>query len=580
MAGLYMRELIMRADAERILIVAPGSLVDQWKEELDQKFGLEFHIFSRSMEGLDPDAAFAKYPRLIARLDQLSRDEESLSETERGPGSLQRSVLAAGWDLVVFDEAHKLGASYYGTKVSKTGRFRFAERLGGSTRHQLLMTATPHNGKDEDFQLFLSLLDSDRFYGKYREGAHQVETSDLMRRMVKEDMVTFEGKPLFQERKAYTINYTLSDLEAALYEAVTTYVKEQMGKADELQDEKRKGSVGFALTSLQRRLASSPLAIHESLKRRMAKLSDRIREEEIGVRGRSALADSLLPAPDDDDDLNAEEREALEAELVDQASAAQTIEELKIEVTLLADLVERASGVVASGEDKKWEELSSLLQKDDPTMKMPDGGWRKIIIFTEHKDTLNYLHDKIAGMLGSEDSILTISGGTNREDRLKAQALFRSDPTVRVLIATDAAGEGVNLQCANLMVNYDLPWNPNRMEQRFGRIHRIGQKEVCHLWNLVAKETREGAVWHRLLEKLENEKVALEGRVFNILGDVFEDQPLRQLLEEAIRYGEQPEIRNRLNETIDHAFNPDHVKDLLDENAGILNDWILPKSTE
>jgi len=205
--------------------------------------------------------------------------------------------------------------------------------------------------------------------------------------------------------------------------------------------------------------------------------------------------------PDDDDDLNADEQETLEEKLVDQATAAKTIAELETEILILKDLETQAKAVVASGQDRKWEELSSLLQ-NNPEMHDESGRQRKIILFSEHRDTLNYLHDKIAGVLGNPDAIVAIHGGTHRDERRKAQALFRSDPDVRVLIATDAAGEGVNLQCAHLMVNYDLPWNPNRLEQRFGRIHRIGQTEVCHLWNLVAKETREGDVYHRLLEKL------------------------------------------------------------------------------
>lgn len=243
MAGLYIRELMMRADSHRFLIVAPGSLVEQWRDELYEKFGLEFHIYSTLLENTSPSGnPFEDYPRLIVRLDQLSRNEE-----------LQDKLCAPGWDLAVFDEAHKLAAHYFGSKLEKTARFRFAEKLGSHVRHLLLMTATPHNGKEEDYQLFLSLLDSDRFYGKFRDGVHKVDASDLMRRMVKEELVKFDGTPLFPERRAYTVNYTLSDIEAALYEAVTDYVQTEMGKADQLQGA-RKGSVGFALTTLQRRL--------------------------------------------------------------------------------------------------------------------------------------------------------------------------------------------------------------------------------------------------------------------------------------------------------------------------------------
>lgn len=555
MAGLYIRELILRADARRILIVAPGSLVEQWRDELFEKFGLEFRIFSPLLEQGSPSGnPFEDHQHLVVRLDQLSRNPE-----------LQDKLCNAGWDLVVFDEAHKLAAHYFGSKLTKTSRFEFAEKLGAHTRHLLLMTATPHNGKEEDFQLFLSLLDSDRFYGKFRDGVHKVDASDLMRRMVKEELMKFDGTPLFPERKAYTVNYKLSDQEAALYEAVTDYVKTEMGKADLLQGP-RKGSVGFALTALQRRLASSPEAIYQSLRRRKERLERRLRDEKLGARGRAILAETLVDVPEDDDDLNAEEQEVLEEKLVDQASAAETIAELEDEIRILAGLEHQAKDVVASGQDRKWEELSKILQ-NAPEMKDAAGRQRKLIIFSEHKDTLNYLHNRISGVLGNQNAIITIHGGTHRDERRRLQALFRSDPDVRVLVATDAAGEGVNLQFANLMVNYDLPWNPNRLEQRFGRIHRIGQTEVCHLWNLVAKETREGDVYHRLLTKLQVESEALKGRVFDILGEVFEETSLKDLLIQAIRYGDQPEVRARLTQKIERALDHDHLKSLLNRNA-------------
>ncbi|WP_328988129.1 helicase-related protein [Thiorhodovibrio winogradskyi] len=557
MAGLYIRELLLRADAERILIVAPGSLVEQWREELLEKFDLRFQVVSPGLIQAAPSGnPFADFPRLIARLDQLARNE-----------TLQDQACAAGWDLIVFDEAHKLAAHFFGTKLEKTGRFRLAEALGAETRHLLLMTATPHNGKEEDFQLFLSLLDSDRFYGKFRDGVHQVDASDLMRRLVKEELVKFDGTPLFPERSAYTVNYELSPPEVALYEAVTAYVQTEMGKADEIGG-KRRNSVGFALTALQRRLASSPEAIYQSLKRRRERLESRLREEKLGLRAQTLHAETLdgLDLPEDDDDLNAEEQETLEETLVDQATAARTVAELESEIVFLRGLEHQAKTVVASGQDRKWDELSRLLQHR-PEMQNDAGRQRKLIIFSEHRDTLNYLHARIAGVLGREDAIVVIHGCTHGDERKKRQAQFRSDPKVRILIATDAAGEGVNLQNANLMVNYDLPWNPNRLEQRFGRIHRIGQTEVCHLWNLVAAETREGDVYARLLTKLEIEGQALNGRVFDILGEVFENIRLRDLLLEAIRYGDQPEVRARLTQRIETALDHQRLQDLLARNA-------------
>lgn len=562
MAGLFIRELLMRADAKRVLIVAPGSLVEQWQDEMFEKFGLSFTLFSREqVEQSRSGNPFDDFDLLIARVDQLARSED-----------LQEKLMLTQWDLVVVDEAHKLSASYFGNKVNKTKRFLLGETLGAITRHFLLMTATPHNGKEEDFQLFMSLLDADRFYGKFRDGAHKVDVADLMRRMVKEDMLRFDGTRLFPERRAYTVNYKLSDPEAALYAAVTDYVKTEFARADQLADGGRKGTVGFALTALQRRLASSPEAIYQSLKRRRNKLKRRVEDEKLRQRGQ-ALAETLNGSnglPEDiwesADDLPSEDYEALEERLVDQATASQTIPELEAEIIILEGLEEQARQVVHSGQDRKWDELSRLLQ-DTPEMRDDAGRQRKLIIFTEHRDTLNYLAVKIRGLIGNEEAVVMIHGGVKREERRKVQELFRNDPTARVLIATDAAGEGVNLQNANLMVNYDLPWNPNRLEQRFGRIHRIGQTEVCHLWNMVASETREGDVFQLLFEKLEVERAALGGRVFDILGEVFEEKSLKDLLIEAIRYGADPEVRARLLKKIEGALDTDHLENIIKRNA-------------
>jgi SNF2 family DNA or RNA helicase len=573
MAGLLIRELLMRADAKRILIVSPGSLSGQWQDELYEKFDLHFEIFSREKQEQSATRNFfEENDLLICRLDQLSRSEE-----------FQQKLKHTEWDLIIVDEAHKLSANYFGNKINKTKRFLLGEMLGSITRHLLLMTATPHNGKEEDFQIWLSLLDADRFYGKFREGAHKVDVSDMMRRMVKEELLKFDGKLLFPPRYAYTANYQLSPIEAELYTQVTDYVRNEMNRADRL-DGKRKGTVGFALTQLQRRLASSPEAIYQSLKRRRKKLEDRLNEMKVPMRGQAVypmgFAETMQPGfiyqrrevdiPEDiddlDEELSAEEYELYTEQVVDQATAAETIPELQAEIIILQGLENQALSVVHSKSDKKWEELSSILQENEH-MFMPNGSRRKMIIFTEHKDTLNYLCDRICGLLGNRDAVVIIHGGTNRDDRRKVQEEFRNNPDILVLIATDAAGEGVNLQNANLMVNYDLPWNPNRLEQRFGRIHRIGQTEVCHLWNMVANETREGEVFHKLFHKLEIEKKALGGKVFDILGEAFENRSLKELLVEAIRYGDSAEVRARMNKIIDNSLDTERLKEIIKRNA-------------
>lgn len=419
--------------------------------------------------------------------------------------------------------------------------------------------------------MFLSLLDGDRFEGKQRDAAHTIDASDIMRRMVKEQLVTMEGKPLFPDRFAYTVPYNLSSDEAVLYKNVTEYVCEQFNRADNLDNEKRRGTVGFALTILQRRLASSPEAIFQSLRRRRERLEDRLREEKLLRRG-AAANQQLSQSPDleeeDIDDLEdapEQELETAEEQIVDQATAALTIAELEEEIRTLRGLESEAAKLKRSGKDTKWKELSEGILKN-PEMFDANQNQRKLVIFTEHRDTLNYLTDKLGSLLGNPNHVVTIHGQTPRDRRRQIQESFEQDPEVLILVATDAASEGINLhRRAHLMVNYDLPWNPNRIEQRFGRIHRIGQPERCHLWNLVAIETREGHVFHRLLEKLSEQRKALGSAVFDVLGKMFRDRSLRELLIEAIREGNKPEVKAKLDQVIDAELDVEHLRGLIED---------------
>ncbi|MCF2971505.1 DUF3883 domain-containing protein [Synechococcus sp. Nb3U1] len=573
MAGLLIRELLIRGDLQRCLIVCPGSLAVQWQDELSHKFHLPFEILTNDrIEAARTGNPFAEIPLVIVRLDKLSRDE-----------SLQARLRQTDWDLVVVDEAHKLSASFFGGEIKETKRYKLGKLLSTLTRHFLLMTATPHNGKEEDFQLFLALLDGDRFEGRFRDGVHTCDVSDLMRRLVKEDLLKFDGKPLFPERRAHTVQYALSELEAVLYGRVTDYVREEFNRAEALANEGRKGTVGFALTILQRRLASSPEAIYQSLRRRRERLEKRLKEEREPQRYKGSEEDSLwslcLRGELDEEDLTAEEWESAEEGLVDLATAARTIAELQAEIGRLGELEALALRVRRSGCDRKWEELSRVIQgifspqrhkghEENPLWSLCLGGSsRKLVIFTEHRDTLNYLIHQITTLLGRPEAVVTIHGGMGREERKRSEEAFKQDVTVQVLIATDAAGEGINLQRAHLMVNYDLPWNPNRLEQRFGRIHRIGQTEVCHLWNLVAAETREGEVYLALLKKLEIEQKALGGQVFDVLGKAIAGKELRELLIEAIRYGDRPDVKAKLDQVVSDRLDQARLRELLEERA-------------
>ena len=557
MAGLLIKELIARGDLERCLVVAPGSLVEQWQDELGEKFNLEFDILTNDMINSSRSGnPFNDKNHLIVRLDMLARNEE-----------LQEKLNSSTeWDIVIVDEAHRMSASFFGSKVKYTKRYQLGQKLGQICRHLLLMSATPHNGKDEDFLLFMALLDSDRFEGKFRDGAHTADTQDMMRRLTKEELLKFDGKPLFPERRARTVRYELSDMEAALYADVTEYVRTEMNRVDRFADtdNKKRVNVGFALQILQRRLASSPAAIHNSLKRRHERLLNELEE----ARGKSVFGNFEKSLVGDEtlgniDEFGQDEIDDIEDVISTTATTAETIDQLEQEVSKLQTLEAQAAVVLRSGTDTKWRELDRIF--DDPIMVDDDGNRRKLIIFTEAKDTLMYLVEKIRTRLGKPDAVDFIHGGVPRESRREIIRRFMQDKDLIVLVANDAAGEGVNLQRGHLMVNYDLPWNPNKIEQRFGRIHRIGQTEVCHLWNIVAADTREGDVYARLLGKLENARAALHGQVFDVLGDLFDGKPLKDLLWEAIQYGESEEVRARLDQAIDGVVDIEHIKKIMDK---------------
>ena len=584
MSGLLIRELVLRGDVARCLIVAPGSLVEQWQDELWDKFGLSFELMSREVvEASRTGNPFMEKNLLIARVDQLSRSDE-----------LMAKVQASDWDLVIVDEAHKMSAHRYGDELRRTKRFVLGETLRECTRHLLLLTATPHNGKNEDFLAFMTLIDPERFAGRLRDGdgdgAAMPDVSDVMRRLVKENLRTFEGKRLFPQREALSLSFELSEPEGEMYEAVTDYVRNGMNRAARMREEGDKSRgiiVGFALAGLQRRLASSPAAIYHSLRRRR----DRLDEQAAELR-RLAASGRPVPVIDlpkgvkiadledfDFDDYDDTEREELEDIVIDASTAAGTAEELEAEVAELKELVRLADDVRRSGIDTKWLELRDLLRSDRFAAPAPSGSLdaglntdgssepvRKLIVFSEHKDTLDYVAERIAAELGRPEAVVRIHGGIKRHDRRSIQDRFRVDPTVRVLVATDAAGEGVNLQVANMVVNYDLPWNPNRIEQRFGRVHRIGQQRPCHLWNLVAHETREGQVFERLFAKIEEQRGVYGDQVYDVLGDAQINTSLRDLLMQAIVADTDPAHAAWMDEVIDADIGR-QMEDVLNERA-------------
>lgn len=565
MAGLLIKELIARGDLERCLIIVPGSLVEQWQDELWEKFSVDFSILSRETIELSRSGnPFNDSNMIIARLDMLARDDE-----------LQYKIQHSDeWDMIIVDEAHRMSASVYGGDVNKTKRYQLGEKLESISRHLLLLSATPHNGKEKDFQLFMALLDKDRYEGSFRDVNYQVDAKDMMRRFTKEELLTFDGKPLFPERRAYTAKYKLSDAEHNLYMDVTEYVRTEMNRVERFVDSgsnKVRINVGFALQILQRRLASSPAAICYSLERRKQKLEEELRKAiTYGSFKQTNIDKDTIDDISCIDEYDSNEIDNVEGKVLATATAAGSIEQLKAEILTLGKLESKAREILVSGKDTKWIELSKIL--DDELMVNSQGVRRKLIIFTEARDTLLYLSNKIESRLGKPNAVEVIHGGVSRDQRRRVVQRFMQDKELLILVANDAAGEGINLQRGHLMVNYDLPWNPNKIEQRFGRIHRIGQTEICHLWNLVAADTKEGEVYTRLLEKLDVAREALGGRVFDVLGNLFENNSLKDLLWDAIQSDKQGKPKKR---DIIEDINIEYIKKIIDDHK-LTND-VLPE---
>lgn len=510
MAGLIIKELKLRNLAKRILIVVPGHLRDQWRRELDEKFGEKFVLVDRGIL----DAHYGE--NIWLRENQIITSMDFAKQ-----GDVLPSVSAASFDLIVVDEAHKMSAYRYGDKTEKTVRYKLGEVLSDITEHFLFLTATPHKGDPDNYRLFLDLLEPGFFATNemVQESIRNKENPLFIRR-VKEDLRDFEGKPLFLPRHVNTVSFDLgtdSPSEKELYNKLSKYVNTQYNKA--LTKDKRR-NVAFALVILQRRLASSTYALLKSLQRRKKRL-------------RELLEGALKKEPEDEtfdfdavEELSEEERWK-EEEVWETLSVAENREELRREIATIDGLIDRARTVIQTEEEIKLNQLRKALRelKD----KYPDKKDQKILIFTESRDTLEYLEKKIKSW-GYTTNI--IHGGMRLRERIKAEEIFKNE--TEVLVATEAAGEGINLQFCHLMINYDMPWNPNRLEQRMGRIHRYGQQKEVYVFNLVAGDTREGKVLNKLFDKLREIRKALGSeKVFDVLSEVFYDKRLSQLLMEA-----------------------------------------------
>jgi len=520
MAGLVLKELKLRGAITRTLIVAPANLAPQWQREMTEKFDEPFDLVNRAALTARGNRAWEISDQCVVSIDFAWRTDvlESLARARR-------------WDLVIVDEAHKMAAYRRGKKLERTRRYRLGEFLTDHTEHLILLTATPHKGDPENFRLLLQLLDPDLFADtEILARAVRRQENPIFLRRLKEDMKGFDGRPLFPPRHVQTLGVELTEPEQRLYQDATRYVSENFNRA--LAEDNR--NVTFALIILQRRLASSVRAIRRSLENRRDRLTA-LRDE---VRANPDLLEAARrgDAPLDELSEDAPERERWEAEeRALRYTVARNLGELEEEIAILTDLAAQALAVEESGPERKLDELRRVIEEMD--LSSTSSGQRsrsgeKLLIFTEAKDTLDYLVENLSawGL-----SVTHIDGTMAPPERYRAEQEFRDPEGAQVMVATEAAGEGINLQFCHLMINYDLPWTPTRLEQRMGRIHRYGQKYEVHIYNLVATSTREGMVFHALLDKLERMRQGLgQDRVFDVVDQLMEGVPLERLIRDAL----------------------------------------------
>ena len=542
MSGLLIRELELRGLAERILIVCPANLAFQWQRELKEKFDTTFLV----MKGLDIREQFGvnqwlERNRVITSLDLAKRSE------------ILAGLRQVHWDLVIVDEAHRMSAA---DESHKSLRYRLGELLRDSSDHLLLLTATPHKGDPVNFSLFLQLLDADAYADvkSIREAMDRRRAPFYLRR-TKEAMVYFPerrpdgswaAEPIFTKRIPHTVDFQIDGMEFDLYRDVTRFVKRESARAAAQGEDPRARAIGFLMSLYQRRLASSTYAMRRSLENRARRLEEGIKRAQDLAR----QAPPDLPDPEELEEMEESERERLEA-MLEALTLAGNAEQVRQEVRELRNLAVQAQAVEEAGVEAKLSKFKELLQTEG-FFDHPD---QRLLLFTEFKDTLDYLVGRLKAwgfQVGTIHGSMKSGSRDEPGTRLYAEQQFR-EGVIQILVATEAAGEGINLQVCNILFNYDIPWNPNRLEQRMGRIHRYGQRKDCLIFNFVATNTIEGRVLQRLLEKLQEIRDALEDdAVFNVVGEVLPAAQVERVLRDyyAGRLGDA-DLEERLLRNVD-----------------------------
>lgn len=556
MTGLLIKELIFRGVLNKVLIITPGGLTKQWQQdEMREKFGLRFSLVNRVTFESDPLQFSRPDGFFITSIDYISRHETCLN-----------AARETRWDLIVVDEAHKLSAFEYGTRVAESNRYRAVKELAPKTDHLLFLTATPHRGRKDTFRRLLLLLDPDLFQkdehvtqrvqeavaqqARVLEGIEdetrisQARNRFFLRRL-KEEMVDWNAQPLFKPRHTKTVGYDLTPPELELYKAVTLYVRSRRKQAKE----KKNKNVELTLMVMQRRLASSIYAITRTLENRVKALEEVLRilrdPQRIAEYQRAARQDAneIPQNIEEYEDLDDADREQVDKRIFRQVLSDKPadVEKERDEVQRLFEMAKQLRG----HPEAKFGELLRVLDSSDVIRADEE----RLLIFTEHRDTLDNLTERLR-KIGY--SVVTIHGGMDVDARTQAQLEFKRH--AKIMVATDAAGEGINLQFCRYMINWDIPWNPNRLEQRMGRIHRYGQPNDVFVYNLVAVNTREGSVMEKVLRKLDVMRSQLgDDRVYDVIAEWLEDVPLVQLIEQSIDQ-ENDDALNRTEQTLNNPM--------------------------
>ncbi|MBX3279696.1 MAG: DUF1822 family protein, partial [Acidobacteria bacterium] len=592
MTGLYIREMLARRLIRRVLIVPPAGLLGNWESEMHSLFSLPFRVVTGAeatsgnpfvdSEGEPGQGSSSNL--LIVSVDTLAGKKmfSRLQETGVEP-----------YDLVVFDEAHKLSADRdQDFSDHKTDRYLLAEALGGagsgderwhldwSCRHILLLTATPHMGKDYPYYCLWRLLEPEALSTIEAFNAYPADARrrHFIRRS-KEEMVRFDGSPIYPPRTSDTLSYDLAQgdvSEQKLYDETTSYIRTYYNRARILN----RSAARLAMSVFQRRLASSTYALLRSFERRLENLnqmieaiqSGRITGDQLEARLRRKLGNvrDVLDQETAEEEGYEDGREEHEVE-EDKAMfgvATVVLADLEIERRQVQELLGLARRVDALGQESKFDRLREVLS--DPNYRN-----EKIIIFTEHRDTLEFLVRRLEG-IGFTGHVAQIHGGMDYLERGEQVELFRkasSDGGARYLVATDAAGEGINLQFCRLMINYDIPWNPARLEQRMGRIHRYKQQQEVIILNLVAGKTREGSVLQTLLNKLETIRKELRSdKVFDVIGRVFEGVSIKDYMEQVIADDNPGEVERRIEGQIEGRLTKEQVEALQERERRLYGD--------